>query len=93
MAETSILDRGGLSFHTESFGNPTDPAILMIMGATASMLWWPEELCEALAATGRFVIRYDNRDTGRSSTGEPGPPGYSIDDMAGDAVAILDGYG
>jgi pimeloyl-ACP methyl ester carboxylesterase len=65
----------------------------MIMGATASMLWWPDDLCRTLAATGRFVIRYDNRDTGRSTTGEPGPPAYTIDDMAGDALAVLDGFG
>jgi pimeloyl-ACP methyl ester carboxylesterase len=65
----------------------------MIMGATASMLWWPDELCRMLAEAGRFVIRYDNRDTGGSTTSEPGAPLYAIDDMADDAIAILDGYG
>lgn len=65
----------------------------MMMGATASMLWWPDELCAALAGEGRFVIRYDNRDTGRSTTGPPGEPGYGLDELAQDAVAILDGYG
>lgn len=85
--------RGDIALATEAFGNPRDPTILMIMGATASMLWWPDELCEALAATGRFVIRYDNRDTGQSTTRPPGPPHYSLDDMAEDAVAILDAYG
>jgi pimeloyl-ACP methyl ester carboxylesterase len=84
---------GNLRFHTESFGDPTSPAILMIMSATASMLWWPDQLCRSLAATGRFVVRYDNRDTGQSTTQEPGPPRYTMDDMADDAVAILDGYG
>ncbi|RZJ28331.1 MAG: alpha/beta hydrolase [Brevundimonas sp.] len=64
----------------------------MIMGATASMLWWPDSLCEALAASGRFVIRYDNRDTGRSTTGAPGRPTYSTDDLADDALHILDAY-
>lgn len=57
------------------------------------MLWWPDELCRSLAHSGRFVIRYDNRDTGRTTTYPPGPPPYTIDDMADDAVAILDGYG
>lgn len=90
---TRIIDHAGLSFHTESFGDPADPAVLMIMGATASMLWWPDEFCRMLASSGRLVIRYDNRDTGRTSTGEPGEPGYTIDDMADDALAILDGYG
>lgn len=86
------VHRGALRFQTESFGEPTAPAILMIMGATASMLWWPDALCRSLARTGRFVIRYDNRDTGRSTTYAPGPPPYTIDDMADDAIAILDGY-
>lgn len=87
------IDNGVLSLQSESFGEPAAPAILMIMGATASMLWWPDELCRMLAEAGRFVIRYDNRDTGRSTTQEPGAPLYTIDDLADDAIAILDGYG
>ena len=78
---------------TQAFGSPGDPAVLLIMGLMASMLWWPEAFCERLAGAGRFVIRYDNRDSGRSTSYEPGQPGYSIDDMARDAVAVLDGYG
>ncbi|MFN3548218.1 MAG: alpha/beta fold hydrolase [Mesorhizobium sp.] len=87
------ISQGGLEFAAEAFGHEAGRPLLLIMGATASMLWWPEELCEALADRGHFVIRYDNRDTGRSTTGEPGQPPYSIDDMAEDAVAIMDGYG
>ncbi|TIU36887.1 MAG: alpha/beta hydrolase, partial [Mesorhizobium sp.] len=45
---------------SESFGSPKDPPILLIMGAMASMLWWPEPFCRQLARRGRFVIRYDN---------------------------------
>lgn len=86
------VGRGDLIFATEAFGEESDPAILLIMGATASMLWWPDELCESLAATGRYVIRYDNRDTGRTTTQPPGLPTFAIDDMADDAFAILDGY-
>jgi hypothetical protein len=44
-----IIRHGAVTFHTESFGHPAAPPILMIMGATASMLWWPDELCRALA--------------------------------------------
>ena len=88
-----VVRKNGLEFSTGSFGDPADPAILMMMGATVSKLWWPEGLCEALAATGRFVIRYDNRDTGQSTTGAPGQIDYSMDDMADDAIAILDDYG
>lgn len=78
---------------TQAFGSPGDPKVLLIMGLMASMLWWPEAFCERLAGAGRFVIRYDNRDTGRSTSYEPGQPGYSIDDMTRDAVAVLDGHG
>lgn len=78
---------------TEAFGKPSDPALLLIMGAMASMLWWPEEFCRCLAGEGHYVIRYDNRDTGLSTVWPPGEPGYSSDDMVDDAVAILDAYG
>ena len=56
----------------QAFGWPSDPAILLIMGQMASMLWWPDAFCERLARAGRFVIRYDNRDTGLSTSYEPG---------------------
>lgn len=83
----------GVELATESFGDPVDPAILLIMGAMASMLWWPEEFCQDLAARGHYVIRYDNRDTGLSTSYQPGSPPYTMDDMAEDAIRILDGYG
>jgi pimeloyl-ACP methyl ester carboxylesterase len=63
------------------------------MGIGASMLWWEEELCRMLADGGRFVIRYDHRDTGRSATYEPGRPGYTGEDLVADATGILDAYG
>jgi pimeloyl-ACP methyl ester carboxylesterase len=62
------------------------------MGATASMLWWPEVVCETLATAGYQVIRFDHRDTGASTTGAPGAPDYDIDDMADDLIAILNAY-
>ncbi len=77
---------------TQSFGDPTDPTVLLVMGAMASMLWWPEEFCRMLASGGRHVIRYDNRDTGLSTKYAPGEPPYSFDDMADDAIRVLDGY-
>jgi alpha-beta hydrolase superfamily lysophospholipase len=54
----------------ETFGRADDPALLLVMGATASRGWWPEKLCQGLAARGLFVIRYDNRDTGRLPGGQ-----------------------
>lgn len=77
----------------ETFGDRADPALLLIMGATASMVWWPEELCLRLAARGRFVIRYDHRDTGRSQVYEPGVSRYTVDDLAADALGLLDALG
>jgi pimeloyl-ACP methyl ester carboxylesterase len=77
---------------TQSFGDPADPTVLLIMGAMASMLWWPEDFCRKLASGGRHVIRYDNRDTGLSTKYTPGEPSYSFDDMADDAIRVLDGH-
>jgi pimeloyl-ACP methyl ester carboxylesterase len=78
---------------SEAFGERDDPAVLLIMGAMASMLWWPDEFCRRLAGSGRFVIRYDNRDTGRSTGYEPGTATYTADDMVGDAIRVLDEHG
>lgn len=83
----------GVEIATEAFGDPAHPPVLLIMGAMASMLWWPDAFCRQLAEQGRFVIRYDNRDTGLSTAWEPGKPTYSFDDMVDDAVRVLDGYG
>ncbi|HYX38424.1 MAG TPA: alpha/beta fold hydrolase, partial [Oligoflexus sp.] len=91
MTERSIPTRAA-HLATESFGQPNDPTLLLIMGACASMLWWPREFCEQLARAGYYVIRFDNRDTGRSTCYEPGTIHYSLDDMMGDALAVLDGY-
>ncbi|MFD0903437.1 alpha/beta fold hydrolase [Actinomadura sediminis] len=77
----------------ETFGDPADPAVLLIDGAAASMLWWEAGLCARIAGAGRFVIRYDNRDTGRSTGYPPGRPGYTFTDLAGDALGVLDALG
>lgn len=77
----------------ETYGDPADPAILLIHGAGASMLWWDAELCADLASRGRFVIRYDQRDTGRSTSFPVGEPGYAMSDLAADAVGLLDALG
>ncbi|MBZ9866470.1 alpha/beta fold hydrolase [Mesorhizobium sp. CA15] len=78
---------------SESFGSPKDPPILLIMGAIASMLWWPEAFCRQLAGRGRFVIRYDNRDTGLSTKYPPGAPSYTFENMVDDAKRVLDDHG
>jgi pimeloyl-ACP methyl ester carboxylesterase len=88
-----MVHSGDASICTENFGRRDDPAVLLVMGQMASMLWWPDEFCERLAGGGRLVIRYDNRDTGRSTSYEPGHPGYTSGDLIADAVAVLDGHG
>ena len=63
-----LVESNGVELCTESFGDPTDPPVLLIQGLGASMLWWEAGFCRLLAGAGRFVIRYDHRDTGRSVT-------------------------
>ena len=88
-----FLDVNGVRLCVETFGRSDDPAILLIHWASASMLGWEAELCEQLAAPGRFVIRYDHSDTGRSTTYPVGEPAYALVDLADDALGILDRLG
>ncbi len=88
-----FVQLGDVSLRVQTFGRRSDPAVLLIHGASASMLWWREELCAAIAARGRYVIRYDARDTGRSTSYPPGQPDYAASDLAADAVGILDALG
>lgn len=87
------VETNGVALHTETFGDPSDPVVLLIMGAMSSAVWWPEGFCLQLADRGRYVIRYDHRDTGRSTAYEPGQIAYTVDDLADDAVGVLDAYG
>jgi pimeloyl-ACP methyl ester carboxylesterase/SAM-dependent methyltransferase len=80
----------GVDLCVQTFGEPPDPAILLIAGSGASMDWWEDGLCERLAAGSRFVIRYDHRDTGQSIGYPPGAPEYTFDDLVADAVGVLD---
>lgn len=96
---------GNLHLEYESFGAENAPAILLIMGLGAQLLRWNIEICEGLAAKGYRVIRFDNRDCGRSSwmDGAPIPDigaamrhgtklevPYTLEDMAADSLALLD---
>ncbi|MEU0478972.1 alpha/beta hydrolase [Streptosporangium sp. NPDC006013] len=76
----------------QAFGDPAAPAILLISGAESSMDWWDDDFTARLAASGRYVIRYDTRDTGRSTTFPVGAPTYTQDDLLADAVGVLDAY-
>ncbi|GAB3413137.1 alpha/beta fold hydrolase [Flindersiella endophytica] len=83
----------GVQLCAQAFGDPADAAILLVHGMGASMLWWEDELCERLAAGGRYVVRYDHRDTGRSVSYPPGKPGYNGHDLVADAIGVLDAFG
>ena len=87
MAER-MIQTGGVELCTESIGNPADPPVLLIHGLGASMLWWEDGFCRRLAEGGRCVVRYDHRDTGRSSHDEPGRPRYTGADLTTDALGF-----
>jgi pimeloyl-ACP methyl ester carboxylesterase len=93
----------GITLCYETFGDPADPAALLIMGLGAQMVAWQEDFCRQLVARGHFVVRFDNRDIGRSThlQGRPpsliellrysvAPTSYTLADMAQDTVGLLD---
>ncbi|MDQ0986957.1 alpha/beta fold hydrolase [Streptomyces sp. V2I9] len=81
----------GVRLWAQELGAPDAPALLLVMGAQASGLGWPDELVESLAVRHR-VIRYDHRDTGRSTASFDEHP-YPLTALAEDAVAVLDACG
>ena len=86
-----IITAGDIEIWTESFGDPSDPTILLIQGPGPGLMW-PDELCEDLAEGGRHVIRYDHRCVGRSTIVDHGKQPFTISDIALDAVGVLDAY-
>jgi len=87
-----LVKSGNIDLYTEHFGNHENPAVLLISGAMGSARSWPDEFCQNLANAGYFVIRYDHRDMGLSSAVDYAKNPYNLDDMAKDAIAILDAY-
>jgi pimeloyl-ACP methyl ester carboxylesterase len=79
----------GVDLCVETLGAETDPPILLIMGMSGSLDFWEDDFCDRLVAGGRFVIRYDHRDTGQSIAYEPGHPGYTQSDLVADAVGVV----
>ncbi|MBC9712225.1 alpha/beta hydrolase [Streptomyces sp. TRM66268-LWL] len=82
----TTVDVDGITLGIESFGAEDAPLVLLAGGTT--MLSWPDELCEHLAAGGRRAVRYDLRDSGASTTADPEAPAYTLRDLAADAAAL-----
>ncbi|MGI9003911.1 MAG: alpha/beta fold hydrolase [Pseudonocardia sp.] len=92
---------GEIEICYESLGDPEHPTVLLIMGLGLSMDWWRDDLCADLVARGFRVVRFDNRDVGRSThVGGPGisgwqfvrrraKPVYTLGDMADDAAGLI----
>jgi len=98
----------GVELCYQTFGDPDADPLLLVMGLGGPMTWWDTELCRLLARSGFHVIRYDNRDTGRSSRGSgrvtrsmlvqaflgrPVRPPYTMSDLARDGLGLLDHLG
>lgn len=85
------ISANGISIEYESFGRETDPTVLLIMGFSAQMTMWPVKFCEGLAAKGFRVIRFDNRDVGKSTHlshfGAPNVPELMAKLVSGQPVA------
>ncbi|MHA2303573.1 MAG: alpha/beta fold hydrolase [Candidatus Thorarchaeota archaeon] len=106
-SEEAIAKVGDTEIVYDTFGDPSAQPMLLVMGLGAQMIRWDEAFCKALAAQGRLVIRFDNRDVGLSSKfDEAGIPDvmallqrqavdvpYKLKDMASDAVGLLDSLG
>jgi pimeloyl-ACP methyl ester carboxylesterase len=96
----------GVTLCYETFGDPDDTPILLIMGLATQMIAWHEDFCEQLADRGFYVVRFDNRDIGRSTHFDFRPPTlfemarrrvrpeqYSLSDMAEDSAVLLNELG
>ncbi len=105
MAE-QFADLGEITLCYESFGDSADPTLLLIMGLGTQMIAWHDDFCRELTDAGFHVVRFDNRDAGRSThtdarpptAGEllrrsPKPATYTLADMADDAAGLLDHLG
>ncbi|HET6563669.1 MAG TPA: alpha/beta hydrolase [Marmoricola sp.] len=99
----------GVELCFQTFGDPDATPLLLVMGLSGPMTWWPLGLCHRLVDEGFFVVRYDNRDTGRSTKldrhrvsrrhlvraalGRRVPAPYTLSDLAEDGLGILDHLG
>jgi pimeloyl-ACP methyl ester carboxylesterase len=106
MPEQFVTLESGITLCYETVGSEGNAPLLLIMGLGTQMIAWPDAFCAQLAERGHYVIRFDNRDCGRSSRASGRPPSlrelvlrriedppYTLSDMAADAVGLLDALG
>jgi pimeloyl-ACP methyl ester carboxylesterase len=106
MAEQFCDIGGGITLCYERFGSESDPPLVLIMGLGTQMIGWPDEFCGRLSERGFQVVRFDNRDIGRSTHVKAPPPtrgqilrrridpvAYTLSDMAEDAARLMDRLG
>ena len=99
-----IAPANGIEIAYQTFGERSDPPLLLVMGLGSQLIHWPEEFCELLASRGFYVVRFDNRDVGHSTKIDDAPvpdlaavaagdlsgAPYTLDDMTEDSVGLLD---
>jgi pimeloyl-ACP methyl ester carboxylesterase len=93
-----IARNGSCDLHYESFGSETDPTLLMVNGLGSQSTNFADEWIQKFVDRGLRVIRFDNRDVGKSTWFDDAPldehgTAYRLVDMANDAVAVLDAAG
>ena len=88
-----LVRLGDVELCVQTIGEPDDPPIVLVAGMAGSMLAWPDEFCLRLAAGGRSVVRFDQRDTGRSTSYPVGAPTYTYVDLIADLLGLLDVLG
>jgi pimeloyl-ACP methyl ester carboxylesterase len=92
----------------QTWGDRSGEPLVLVMGLSGPLIWWDEEFCRLLVERGFHVVRFDNRDVGRSTkiggrvrrgdlirafAGRPVPPPYTLTDMADDTLALMDHLG
>src|SRR5262245_62644238 len=87
------VDSHGVRLWYESRGPEDGPVVLLVSGGGASLVWWPPELVDGLVAAGCRVVLFDQRDTGVSTHVDWAKAPYGLDDLVGDALAVLDAAG
>jgi pimeloyl-ACP methyl ester carboxylesterase len=91
----AVAHNGNCEIYYETFGDATDPTLLLVNGLSSQCINYPDDWCEMFAARGLHVLRYDNRDVGLSTKFDDAPLGqrgeaYTVFDMAADGMAVLD---